>query len=126
MCLTIQNGEFERTAVADMIVYKVLMLDGVAPFTGFQYKPNTIYRLDKKLFVNKFNEIEEGFHSYVSHKKALDMSDWFDYAHGTFTKVVEFAIPKGAKYYLGTDGDIVSTSIKSGNLQSKDKICVSI
>ena len=34
------------------------------------------------------------------------------------SKLVEFIIPKGAKYFIGFDGEIVSTSIRSGSLRS--------
>lgn len=40
--------------------------------------------------------------------------------YGHTCKYVEFTIPKGAKYYIGRLGDIVSTSIRSGSLKSID------
>lgn len=113
MCLKIKKGEVEKTATEDIVVYKIINMHNNSLYQGFQYKPNRLYRLRKKLKVKR-NEIYEGFHSYNCLVKVRDN------ILETFLnpKVVKFVIPKGAKYYLGRDNDIVSTSIRSGNLKN--------
>lgn len=118
MCLYIASGDVERIAMEDRVVYKVIQKNNKSLHQDFQYKPNTLFRLRKKLKifrVGDYNEINEGFHSYVNFVTAAKRCSYIL----TFnTKLVEFIIPKGAKYYLGDMNDIVSTSIKSGSLRS--------
>lgn len=105
MCLYIKKGEKERTATEDMVVYKIIKNDNKSFWLNFQYQPNTLYRLRKKLKISE-GAIHEGFHAYL----------FADVYKSYRTKYVKFIIPKGAKYYLGKNDDIVSTSIRSGNL----------
>lgn len=57
-------------------------------------------------------DVHAGYHAYVSRKIAR-------IENFTNDKVVKFYIPKGAKYYLSNDGQIVSNKIKSGDLKSQ-------
>lgn len=114
MCLSVISSEL--TATEDMVVYKVIRQNNTSVYYDFQYKPNTLYRLRKKLKIinnGSYNGIREGFHSFKDFQYAtVEMSNWF-----RTEKIVKFVIPKGAKYYLGMSGDIVSTSIRSGDLK---------
>jgi hypothetical protein len=118
------NSNFNPTpskpyiAKEDMLVYKVISESDKSLYARFQYKPNELYRLRKPLrpagtFADRVNE---GFHAYTQ----LSTATFKCSVYGGWTdkpKVVQFTIPKGARYFLGKMGDIVSTSIRSGDLQ---------
>ena len=109
MCLYVKSGSKMRVAREPITVYKVIRFDNTSVVRGFQYKPNTLYRLRRALKVIKYDEyleINAGFHSYT----------YKSYQNGK--KLVEFTIPKGAKYYVGMNSQIVSTSIRSGSLEA--------
>lgn len=124
MCLTIADNHGYRlrantnvdikkylyTAKEDITVYKIIKNDNTSMYQDFQYKPNTQYCLGKNLkpwdLICIYFEVDEGFHAYLSKRFTPDK------------KLVEFVIPKGAKYFLGINNDIVSDSIKSGDLKN--------
>lgn len=110
MCFYIRtNHEKEQTATEDITVYKIIFRDNVSMYRGFSYVPNTLYRLRKKLKIDHgiIDIIDEGFHSY-SIKIPVSSS---------IRKLVQFIIPKGAKYYYDPiNKEYVSSSIRSGVL----------
>jgi len=119
MCLHVLgniNNQPIEVAKADITVYKILTDDNISPYQRFSYEPNTLYRLRKPLVIStqwSKGIISEGFHAY------LDKSETFCRVgfHNPQFKAVELTIPKGAKYVLGQNDDIVSTSIRSGSLE---------
>lgn len=135
MCLEILKESHLQckplVARENMIVYKVINKTNASYHRYFKYIPNTLYRLRKSLKVSKFyihalkesinyksetRYIHEGYHSYKNKPKSTEIT-MIDMVSGG-VKIVKFTIPKGAKYFLGIDGDIVSTSIRSGNLRA--------
>lgn len=113
MCFMIPNHDKskEYTAKEDITVYKVIFKDNSSQYRYFQYKPNTTYRLRKKLKIINVKFIYEGFHSYIDKKNNKHM------VVGNSHKIVKFVIPKGAKYYINKmNGEYVSTSIRTGDL----------
>lgn len=107
MCLYTDTDK-ALIAKEDIHVWKVITSKNLSIHQYFEYKPNTLYRLRKALkLVGIPSRIYEGFHSFRI-KPYKDIPEY---------KVVEFTIPKGAKYFLGIHDDIVSTSIRSGTLR---------
>ena len=124
MCLTMSKYHDEQIATKDIPVFKTLRFGNKSAVQGFVYKPNTTYKMKKlikivRIFENRY--IDEGFHSVYDIKY---IEEWSYSRIGNhredinLEKIVRFYIPKGAKYYIGSSGDIVSTSIRSGNLKS--------
>lgn len=125
MCLLIDikkhadhSDTLPLVAKQDITVYKMIFTNNESLYTFFKYKPNTLYRLRKSLKIeysqplkqNVKKTVEEGFHAFTK-------ENGFTGLNLPYKKLVKFTIPKGAKYYLGMNGDIVSTSIRSGNLK---------
>ena len=116
MCLYVKKGSKMKVAREPITVYKVLCNDNKSEFYKFQYKPNALYRLRRALKVVEYDgerRIYAGFHSFADISTGCAAS----IAYGSLKKLVEFTIPKGAKYYIGTNNEIVSTSIRSGSLR---------
>lgn len=120
MCLYVERGMAIKTAKQDITVYKMITKNNISVYQNFKYEPNTLYRLRKKLVAervrnNTIRIVNSGFHAFRNNAdsyalKAINTN----YSN---EKYVEFTIPKGAKYYIGEYGDIVSTSIRSGSLK---------
>lgn len=115
MCLYVKRGKAIKTATQDIIVYKKITKTNISEYQSFKYQPNTLYRLRKKLVAericsNSIRSVNRGFHAF---RYKLDRPNYTN----NYYKIVEFTIPKGAKYYTGENGDIVSTSIRSGSLK---------
>ena len=118
MCLyVIQRQKNEWTAKKDIHVWKLLLSGGRRSiFKSFVYEPNTT------VYVKKMGRIEysrgdggihfainEGFHAYRSMLGAM--------AGGVESDViVKMTIPAGAKYYIGTFGEIVSDTLVTGDM----------
>lgn len=139
MCLQIDSkihkNPIPLTAKKDIEVFKVIHNDNYTVIQGFKYEPNTLYRHRKSLKCYGGYNIFHGFHSYdekVTFKicnkdlvyKQADVIN-LRYNNREISnydvikcKIVKFIIPKGAKYFIGTDGDKVSTSIRSGDLKN--------
>lgn len=111
MCLTLINEEL-HTASRDILVYKIISNDNSSYHREFPYEPNTLYRLRKAL-KPVWGEVFRGFHAYISYI-GYDGNRHFI---PNRAKIVAFIVPKGAKYYLGHHGEIVSTSIRSWDLK---------
>lgn len=112
MCLHTRQNVIE-IAKKPIKVYKVIKLDNKSLYQDFQYQPDTLYRLRKALAYTRVGdygyEFDAGFHAY------RDVNNlYYSYRN----KVVEFTIPKGARFIIGQYNEIVSTSIRSGDLKS--------
>lgn len=116
MCLSVRAGTGCRVAEEPITVYKVIGRDNVSASYAFQYVPNTTYRIDASKFkaekVGNVEFVNEGFHSFAALEDAREYLITLRYE-----KVVAFTIPKGAHYYVGTRGDLVSDSISAGDLE---------
>lgn len=119
MCFIVPFKGKLQTANKPITVYKVIDLGNLSLARNFQYAPNTVYRLGKPLKVNTAGHclfIMQGFHSYNTFDEAASIPSIR--LQGHYYKVVEFIIPKGAKYYTNCNsGESVSTSIRSGDLK---------
>lgn len=116
MCLYARRDAKILTAEKNIDVYKVInILTNKSFMQDFQYKPNTLYRLKKKIepkVLQKSQIVHSGFHSFTKepHYMTTSIVD---------VKIVKFTIPKGAKYMISADGkEMVSTSIRSGSLEA--------
>lgn len=58
---------------------------------------------------NKRIYVTTGLHAYRSLDRAMNSNFWYGL-------IVKMTIPKGAHYYLGTHGDIVSDTLETGNM----------
>lgn len=117
MCLFPMNNTIE-IAKQDIHVWKIILRSNVSMYQSFEYQPNTLYRLRRKLKIETETEIgspqvNNGFHAY--HYMLTTIRAYQRMRNGYY-KIVDFTIPKGAKYIIGTHGDIVATSIRSGSL----------
>lgn len=107
-------------------VYKVLQvarsmddkfLDYLAPHRGMIYKRGKQYsvtgftfNVDHAYTIGKWRiVISRGLHAYVSEYAAR--KTWSVEIYSKTHAACEMYIPKGAKYYLGKDGEIVSTEL---------------
>ena len=123
MCLTIsqyfktrqQARDFSKQpliAKKDIVVYKVInIFGGASIYRNFKYEQGYHYYQTGKrpfgfvIYKGSFQEkwkidINEGLHSYSTVTKATSRCD-------SYSKVVEMIIPKGAKYFIGSNNDIV-------------------
>lgn len=99
MCLEKTHG-FYKIAKKDLYTVKYLESDLKSPFEKFQYELNKLYSIKTGFGWGVFDtQIHNGFHSINGLYTLI------------FYKIVVCKIPKGSKYYLGTNGDVVSDSI---------------
>lgn len=91
--------------------------DYISPHRGVIYKrghkhsvPNFTFCVGRAFTIGKWGiEINRGLHAYVSEYAARQ--NWSDELKVKSHQICEMYIPKGAKYFLGTDGEIVSTEL---------------
>lgn len=120
MCLKVATKKL--TAKTDLLVFKCLDVDGSRYCTPFRYYPiffdGGVCRLnnvDKTLTLEKelcdgtlINVINFGVHAFYKKREA----DWTASQFPSCgTKTFYAVIPKGCKYYLGINFDIVSTEM---------------
>ena len=138
MCLVVEKGTNKRKAKADILVYKCLDECGGNYSTPFYYFPvyfedgkcvlkvkHFTYNNDEKVII-----VEEGIHSYYNKSSAQKIESVFYNTYGTNRHYA--IIPKGVKYYIGNDGDVVSTELiifeteedYNQYVKSSEKICV--
>lgn len=128
MCLMIKSGP--HIAKEPIVVWKALRFFyfdkcgnkkryrgkvGYSPLHNFKYEEETLYTTTLSGF---FGEIHEGFHAYLNFQDT-------EYLIGKKERAAAFVIPKGATYFLGTSGDIVSNQIMSGSFSDEFLIEVS-
>ena len=134
MCLMVKRSKFNKfiehklkilfiprpkKTRKDIKVFKVLKLNGLflhSPYydKGKCWAVNWVYKSDiegvtffrNEQFFSTIN-ISKGFHSYIdlykAHLKSIPNKEYV---------VCEAIIPKGSRYYLGMQGDIVSDQLK--------------
>ena len=119
MCLDIKSGP--HVAEKDILAWKVIYHTNASYWQYFDYTPNTAY---KKIALKIRNNIISayifaGYHAFRSRKAARLNLHYMNLHYGSDrrTKIVKFIIPKGAKYFIGFDNDIVSNLIVSGDLK---------
>lgn len=123
MCLYIDKLFHQRIdnilqpliAKTDKTVWKVIGKHNLSMHRKKHYSPNKLYqRVAFGYSSDSLNiqYIEAGYHAFTS--RCIARLKY--YSNKEEYKLVKFTIPKGAKYYIGEDGDIVSNMIKSGNL----------
>jgi hypothetical protein len=109
MCFIIDPDLCSKVIIAkkDTRVYKILKLNEknvYSPYKNFIYKPKKLYKTDsgniKPYYKGCYFIINEGFHAYTTLKKAIHQIDLFEI-------IAEFFIPKGAKYYINPDDNII-------------------
>ena len=115
MCLY-TNSANVKTAKKKITVYKMLCKspsgEFISPYRGFKYKKGVIYDSNLKLIATPIPTtyiVENGLHSFKSIrslKKSYVYSDYYKRAI-----ICKCIIPKGAKYYEGNIGDIVSNAL---------------
>jgi len=135
MCLTVDKKfasekEAKRfskrpmRAESDMTVYKRLIPDGDkdkmywSPYVGAGYVQNKKYKskmavtvhLDWDLDLKWMVQVNEGIHSYTSRMIAIINTRCWKYGE----KVFACTIPKGAKYFIGENCEIVSNRLIIG------------
>lgn len=123
MCLTVFGKRVRyKKAKSDIVVYKILVKKtNLSPYRDFQYLPNTEYSSVKLRATHHsaWNdddewEIEEGLHAYTTLVRARFMLDYNE-------KVVLFVIPKGTRYVIGEDWEIVAERMITGDLKGIKK-----
>ena len=137
MCLVVVKGTNKRVAKVDIFVYKCLDYfygNFCTPYcTPFYFFPiffeNGEYVLKVKNFTyNKSSNnkrVEEGIHSYYNKSAAQKLEKDGIEKHYAI-------IPKGAKYYIGNNGDVVSTELivfeteehYKKYVEKSEKICI--
>ncbi len=108
----IAKKEFEVYKILEIYENKYLSIH-----YGFEYKQGTQYSESKFIktikpypYANKYYiEISKGLHSYTEEKiNQLKKTALYNYAN---LEIVKMWIPKGAKYFIGENGDIVSNEL---------------
>lgn len=112
-----------RTATEDITVYKILFIDTfnlciATPYVRFKvasdisHLPNTVLKatMDHNISIAGPDacRVIKGIHSFVDFDTAKASIHTFA---NTFYFMVACIIPKGTKYYLGIDRDIVSEKL---------------
>jgi len=104
-------------AKEDINVFKILTRGNFAPFKSFLYekgmhyyqegKPFGIGKIEKPWYSSMWRfDVEQGLHSYTSKSKAEEHLSFY-----INIKIVKMIIPKGALYYIGINGDVVSSEL---------------
>lgn len=115
MCLYLDSNDSKvHIATHDIFVYKILSYCDYSTIQYFRYKPNTTY-FEIEFNYNGKGYINDGFHAYLITDSNVLTKVRENIMFGD--KLVQFIIPKGAKYYIGVDDDVVSDTIISGNLE---------
>lgn len=121
MCLTIKKGTKRQVATRSMRVFKVLTKDDdgdlESPFRFMPYKRNEMYkapmrRRNSRKQHSGNNSVDIGLHAYISLKEAMYYGSCL-----SGRRVVEAFIPKGASFYRGKRGDIVSNKLQTRTLR---------
>lgn len=106
----------------DRVVWKVIGYNNISTTRLFQYDENSLYSIDGLKVYRVEGAIHQprivyvvdrGYHAYTTRRTARGCRCLF-LCDG---KIVKFVIPKGAKYFVGMDGDIVSDQIRSLDLK---------
>lgn len=105
-----------QIATEDIEVYKIIIKENNrSMFRHFQYTPFTSY-YSNDLYFSKNGTIHEGFHAFTNYLFARDFGGMELYTG--YYKIVKFVIPKGAQYVNGARYEIVSSRIKTLDLEN--------
>ena len=91
-----------KVAKKDIVCYKIVNYDGPlsvrSNVADFKYIFGKRYYLNKKLKINTYNIIEEGYHSY--RKKSTALRYMKAILNLSSHYIVECVIPEGSTYYI--------------------------
>lgn len=123
MCLCIDKRHPNLIeAKRSITVYKLLYRDEDGSYKSvvqdFLYEP---YQIVKSLIKvrsyfcdqSQGGYVTTGLHAYRSLKHAMDSYLWNAQGNNVIVKMI---IPKGAHYYIGTNGDIVSDTLDTADM----------
>lgn len=125
MCLRTKQLK-PSIATKDIECYKVLEVDKTSPnntfyhsyiYYSFVWEMNEVYEttMEKETNFLTMNAIvNEGFHSYKDYKIAVGVAK---YSLDNDVIVAKFIIPKGAKYYTGTEGSKAQIGYTSNKIK---------
>lgn len=116
MCLNIKGSREPLIAKKDILVYKRLERNYGVYETPYQ---DTIVnigsrgtRMKAELDIRGYS-VYAGIHAYIDKKSVIRMAEKILDSN---TVIIEAIIPKGAKYLIGTNNDIVATEMKLGKI----------
>jgi hypothetical protein len=110
MCLYINDRyPHKYEALRDIKVYKFLSLERRSYFSPFQ---KVLWKKGMRRTVDRLGAyydyaVEYGLHSYYTLRGGIPLPRFY----APDIRKVEMIVPKGALFYIGTDGDIVSTQL---------------
>jgi len=106
MCFQTTEFAKKKTAKTDIECWKILKKGKgyKSNFKNFLYKKGVINPL-VKLYKTNWYEINQGYHSYRSEKKAREV--YIPRIH----KICKFIIPASSHYYANVDSEYVSDQI---------------
>jgi len=100
-------------AKKEIKVYKILDTENTSPYFTFTYDKGYQYSSNFSKYIEENYgwkiKINKGLHSFIDYKNAKERKYCFLYPESF--KIITMYIPKGSKYYLGDDGDIVSDNL---------------
>ena len=113
MCLWVKRDA--RIAKKNIKVWKILDGDRAPYYNEFVYVRNKLHHSELKADIPSHNLIQEGLHSFIKLRRALYSASLLNGTNnsvGLWSKVAvhQMIIPKGAVFYIGHSGDIVSQS----------------
>ena len=104
MCFIIEGSHEPKVATKDIICWKTFNPGLISVIQLYAYRVNHKYKI-RNWPVIDCNSIDEGFHSYINKKDAIN----FEYPNNQIRKCI---IPKGSLYYKNNDWhDYVSNQI---------------
>ena len=120
MCLEVYGSRVRyKIADKDIKVYKRLTLRNRSPYQYFLYKENRTYQSSKPMKASRDSwlddcwSIHEGLHAHLHFRPAQFLAA----SERVSQKVVEMIIPKGTRYVLGCNYDIVADKMRVNSLQ---------
>lgn len=128
MCLTINKADHKQAPVRflpkvasnPITCYKIVnWATGKNPkhkkkktfksaYQGFIYELNKTYEISNFTFDSNFKSVSKGMYAFTAINIRGKIKDY-----GINYVTLECEIPKGANYYLGTDGDIIVNRLKT-------------
>lgn len=110
------NPPRAKVATKAMTVYKFMYrnnrLSVLSPYQRFVYLIGKLYEVRNFTYdiynwglANWRHEVHQGFHAYLKGANAVACKEWNTHV------IVECTIPKGSRYHLGDDGDIVTNAM---------------
>jgi hypothetical protein len=107
-----------KVATEPLKLYKILQkIDNTSPFYDKEYMPYTKYNSYRKIQI-LVGQVENGIHGLVTRDAARRWKRKSSILNTSAHKIVKCIIPPGAKYVLGTKGEIVASSVWTTDLQA--------